>query len=195
MSEPITAINQRGTMDIPTLRTARLILKPLTSDDAVQIQKLYPKWEIVRFMVSTVPWPYPENGAEHFVNNVALPDMNKGIAWLWTIRRNDYPDEVMGLICLYGIEDNNRGFWLSPEYQGKGYMREASIAATDYWFNTLNKTVLRVPKAAGNSRSKSISVGSGMRLIATGKTEYVSGLLDSELWEITRDEWNKIHLI
>ncbi|EDW8633053.1 GNAT family N-acetyltransferase, partial [Salmonella enterica subsp. enterica] len=26
------------------------------------------------------------------------------------------------------------------------------------------------------------------------KKEYVSGLLDSELWEITRDEWNKIHL-
>ncbi|EDW8633057.1 GNAT family N-acetyltransferase, partial [Salmonella enterica subsp. enterica] len=155
-------------MDIPTLKTARLVLKPLTSNDAVQIQNIYPKWEIVQFMVSTVPWPYPDNGAENFVNNVALPDVNKGIAWLWTIRRHEHPNEIMGLIGLYDIQDNNRGFWLSPEYQGKGYMREASIAATDYWFNTLNKTVLRAPKAAGNIRSKSISIGSGMRLIATG---------------------------
>lgn len=69
-------------------------------------------------------------------------------------------------------------------------MREASNAATDYWFNSLNKRVLRAPKAALNSRSKIISESSGMRLIRTEKKEYVSGLLDSELWEITREEWN-----
>ena len=69
-------------------------------------------------------------------------------------------------------------------------MREASTVVTDYWFNTLNKPLLRAPKAALNSRSQLISASSGMRLIRTGKQEYVSGLLDSELWEITRDEWN-----
>lgn len=37
----------------------------------------------------------------------------------------------MGLICLYDVEDNNRGFWLAPEHQGQDFMREASIAATD----------------------------------------------------------------
>ena len=50
--------------------------------------------------------------------------------------------------------------------------------------------MLRVPKAPLNSRSKRISDSSGIRLIRTEKKEYVSGLLDSELWEITRDEWN-----
>lgn len=177
-------------MLIPTLTTDRLILKPLVAEDAQQIQKLYPRWEIVRYMVASVPWPYPENGAENYVNNVALPDMAKGIAWCWTIRHCETPDKLMGLICLYDAEDNNRGFWLAPEYQGHGFMREASIAATDYWFNVLNKAVLRAPKAAANSRSQRISVSSGMRLIKTVKKEYVSGLLDSELWEITRAEWN-----
>lgn len=172
------------------LTTERLLLKPLVAEDALQIQKLYPRWEIVRYMVASVPWPYPENGAEHYVNNVALPDIAKGIAWFWTIRSLETPDKLMGLICLYDVEDNNRGFWLAPEYQGQGFMREASIAATDYWFNILNKQVLRAPKAAVNSRSQRISVSSGMRLIKTVKQEYVSGLLDSELWEITRDEWN-----
>jgi RimJ/RimL family protein N-acetyltransferase len=177
-------------MTIPMLQTERLILKPLIAEDAIQIQKLYPRWEIVRYMVASVPWPYPDNGAEHYVNNVALPDMAKGIAWFWTIRRREAPDDLMGLICLYDIEDNNRGFWLAPEYQGHGYMREASIVATDYWFNTLNKPILRAPKAALNNRSRCISVSSGMRLIRTEKKEYVSGVLDSELWEITREEWN-----
>ena len=166
-------------MTIPTLTTERLILRPLIAEDAVQIQQRYPRWEIVRYMVASVPWPYPENGAENYVNNVALPDMAKGIAWFWTIRRREAPDELMGLICLYDVEDNNRGFWLAPEFQGQGYMREASIAATDYWFNTLNKPVLRAPKAAANSRSRRISDSSGMRLIRTEKKAYVSGLLDN----------------
>lgn len=156
-------------MTIPTLTTERLLLKPLVAEDAVQIQKRYPRWEIVRYLVSSVPWPYPDNGAENYVNNVALPDMAKGIAWFWSIRRREAPDELMGVICLYDVEDNNRGFWLAPEFQGKGYMREASIAATDYWFNTLNKPVLRAPKAATNSRSRRISDSSGMRLIRTEK--------------------------
>lgn len=67
-------------MTIPTLTTDRLLLIPLVAGDAVQIQRLYPRWEIVRYMVSSVPWPYPDNGAEYYVNNVALPDMEKGIA-------------------------------------------------------------------------------------------------------------------
>lgn len=179
-------------MSIPTLVTERLILKPLEAEDAAQIQALYPRWEIVRYMVSSVPWPYPDDGARHYVNNVALPDMKKGIAWFWTLRRQEEPEQLIGLICLYDVEDNNRGFWLAPEWQGQGYMREASIAATEYWFNTLNKPVLRAPKAALNQRSQRISASSGMRLIRTEKKAYVSGELDSELWEITREEWNAL---
>ena len=179
-------------MATPTLTTERPLLNPLEKTDAEQIQKRYPRWEIVRYMVASVPWPYPENGAEYYVNNVALPDIEKGIAWFWTIRRHDDPDQLIGLICLYDEEDNNRGFWLAPEWQGQGLMREASIAATDYWFNTLNRPLLRAPKAAINDRSQRISVSSGMRLVKTEKKAYVCGELDSELWEITREEWNAL---
>lgn len=71
-------------------------------------------------------------------------------------------------------------------------MREASIAATDFWFNTLNKPLLRAPKAAINQRSQRISTSSGMRLVRTEKKAYVCGELDSELWEITCEEWNAL---
>ena len=90
-------------MPIPILYTERLLLKPLSSDDSSQIQKLYPRWEIVRYMVSSVPWPYPDNGAENYVNNVALPDIANGIAWIWTIRHRETPDNLVGLICLYRV--------------------------------------------------------------------------------------------
>ena len=42
-------------MQIPALTTERLLLKPLVEDDARQIQHAFPRWEIVQYLVSTVP--------------------------------------------------------------------------------------------------------------------------------------------
>jgi [ribosomal protein S5]-alanine N-acetyltransferase len=68
-------------------------------------------------------------------------------------------------------------------------MSEASTAVTDYWFEILERPVLRAPKAVENVRSRRISERSGMRLIETVDRDYVSGRLPTEIWEITREEW------
>lgn len=95
----------------------------------------------------------------------------------------------MGVISLMLTKNNNRGFWLAPEFQQQGYMREACEVVNEFWFTVLDQPVLRVEKARANHRSRKISETSGMRLIATGKKHYVSGYLDSEVWELTRDVW------
>jgi len=177
----------------PELQTARLILKPLVSEDATQIQRIFPRWEIVRYLVASVPWPYPDNAAQDYVDNVALAAMRAGKGWFWTLRRKENADELMGVICLMDTPDNNRGFWLVPEWQGQGYMMEACNAVTDFWFNALERDVLRAPKAVANDRSKRLSQRSGMRLVRLQKGEYVSGTLETELWEITREKWNQLH--
>jgi ribosomal-protein-alanine N-acetyltransferase len=51
------------TARIPALETARLLLRPLQLDDAEQVQILFPHWEIVRYLASRMPWPYPPDGA------------------------------------------------------------------------------------------------------------------------------------
>ena len=38
-------------------------LKPLVPADAEQIQRVFPRWEIVRYLVASVPWPYPQGAA------------------------------------------------------------------------------------------------------------------------------------
>ena len=52
--------------------------------------------------------------------------------------------------------------------------------------------VLRAPKACDNNGSKKISHRSGMRLVGVEKKQFISGLLDAELWEITKAEWNAL---
>lgn len=177
-------------MKTPALETSRLYLQPLEAEDALQIQKVFPQWEIVRHLAAGFPWPYPDDGASRYVNMIALPASAKGTGWFWTIRRKEEPSAIIGLISLSDEQDNNRGFWLVPEWQRKGYMSEACYTVTDYWFNTLNREVLRTPKASANNASKKISLNSRMRLIQNCKKHYIEGELDSELWEITRHEWN-----
>ncbi|HZE52520.1 MAG TPA: GNAT family N-acetyltransferase [Bradyrhizobium sp.] len=176
---------------IPTITTSRLILRPLDLADVDAVQLLFPRWEIVRFMSSHVPWPYPADGALTFIRDMALPAMRQGTEWHWSIRPKLSPEQLIGVISLKDKPDDNRGFWLDSEWQGKGLMTEASLAVTDYWFETLERALLRAPKAVANVPSRRISERSGMRIVKTEDRDYVSGRFREEVWEITRDEWRR----
>jgi ribosomal-protein-alanine N-acetyltransferase len=173
----------------PEIGTARLVLRPLELTDAEQVQILFPHWDIVRFLSNQVPWPYPRDGAYKFFRDVALPAMDRADAWHWTLRLKENIPQLIGSISLMRHENDNRGFWLALPWQGKGLMSEACDAVTDFWFFTLNFTVLRVPKAVANTSSRRISEKQGMRVIAKEDREYVSGRFAAEIWEITAEEW------
>lgn len=174
---------------IPTLKTRRLLLSPLSLADAAAIQERFPRWEIVQFLSSVIPWPYPDDGALTFIRDSALPAMARGTAWHWSIRPLATTDELVGVISLMDEPENNRGFWIASEWQGRGFATEAADAVTDFWFETLGRLVLRVPKAIANTPSRRISVTSGMRVVASGERDYVSGRFPAETWEISREEW------
>jgi RimJ/RimL family protein N-acetyltransferase len=173
----------------PSLETARLLLRPIELGDAEQIQNIFPQWEIVKYLANKVPWPYPSDGAVIFLRDMALPAVERGDEWLWTIRRKEEPAALIGLISLRKSESENRGFWIDPRWQSRGLMTEACDAVTGYWFESLKFPVLRVPKAIANEASRRISLRQGMRIVATQERDYVSGRLPSEIWEITAEEW------
>jgi len=173
------------------LETVRLWLRPLELADADEAQVLFPHWEIVRYLTREVPWPYPPDGALVFYRDKALPAAARGDAWHWTLRLRSAPARMIGSISLMRGEDENRGFWLGLPWQGQGLMSEACEAVTDYWFDMLGFPVMRVAKAIANTPSRRISEKNGMRVVAAGEREYVSGRLPAEIWEITAAEWNQ----
>lgn len=176
---------------IPHLETTRLWLRPLELTDAAQIQALFPRWEIVKYLANKVPWPYPPDGAETYCRDMALPAMERGESWHWTLRLKSAPQSVIGVISLMKSENENRGFWLDPAWQGQGLMSEACDAVMAYWFEELGFGRLRVPKAVANEASRKISQRQGMRVVSTEERDYVSGRLLSEIWEITAEEWRE----
>jgi len=176
-------------MMIPNLETERLILKPLCREDIDAIQQVFPQWEIVRWLDARVPWPYPEDGARSFIEQVVLPTAKAGTGWHWSIRRRADPATLIGEITLQDDPRNNRGFWIVPEWQRHGYAGEAADAVTQFWFEVLSKPVLHVPKATANVASRRISERQGMRVIEVFKGQLVGGEYDFELWELLREVW------
>jgi ribosomal-protein-alanine N-acetyltransferase len=172
-----------------TLETARLVLRPLELADAEQIQRIFPHWDVVRFLNHRVPWPYPADGALRYLREMGLPAMARGEEWHWSLRLKSDPGQIIGCISLMKRENKNRGFWLGLDWQSKGLMSEAVEVVTDYWFDVLGFSVLRAPKAVANVGSRKISEKTGMRVVAVEEREYVGGRFTTEIWEITADEW------
>ena len=93
---------------------------------------------------AVVPWPYPPDGALTFNRDVAIPQMERGAAWRWTMRLKPDPDRMIWAISLRAAESKpgvtNRGFLVAPEFQGRGPATEATEAANGFWFETLADT-------------------------------------------------------
>lgn len=173
----------------PILKSASLELRPLELADSEAIQALFPHWEIVRYLATGVPWPYPADGALTFVRDVTLPAIVRGEEWAWSIRLRGRPDQLIGVVSLRNKDEDNRGFWLGTEWHGCGYMSEACDLVTSFWFDVLGFPCLRVPKAVANTASRRISKRQGMRVVWSGEKEFVSGPLPAEVWEISAEEW------
>ena len=182
----------------PVLETPRLVLRPLKLADADATQILFPHWEIVQYL-SSVPWPYPRDGARVHYKYTALPAVERGEAWHWSLRAKTAPGDLVGAIAAPGemigaiglmtTENENRGFWLGLPWHRQGLMSEACAAVNDFWFDVLKFPVLRAPKAVANVASRRMSEKQGMRVVAIEERGFVAGRLPAEIWELTADEW------
>jgi [ribosomal protein S5]-alanine N-acetyltransferase len=176
----------------PLLQTPRLTLHPLQLSDAVEVQPLFARWEIVKQLNARVPWPFPADGVHIFYRDAALPAIARGEEWHWMLRLKDDPEQtIIGSISLKLHTNVHRGFWIAQQWQGRGLMTEAAAAVTRFWFEELKQPVLRVKKARDNAASRAISLREGMRCIGETEDDYVSGRLPTEIWEIAIEDWHR----
>lgn len=174
----------------PTLETARLILRPLAERDVPAIQRIFPQWEVVRWLNAQVPWPYPEDGAAtNMVDCLAQRARDEKFFWAITLKGDD---TLRGRIDLWpGSEEarESRGFWLDPELHGQGLMMEAAEAVTAYAFQVLEWPFLWLSNAQENRASGRIKIKQGAVLVETVHKRYVGGEGPCEVWRLEREAW------
>lgn len=175
----------------PVLHTPRLVLRPLRSKDAPVIQRLFPQWDVVRWLDAKVPWPYPADGAAAFVA-ACLQEMARGEKSHWAIVPRSGTADLIGLIDLWpddGVSRNQRGFWLDPAYHRRGLMSEAADRVTDYALRELGWPHLWLSNAQDNHGSRRIKEKEGAQLVELIIGRYVGGETSQMVWLLTRDTW------
>lgn len=177
---------------IPILATPRLILRPLRRDDAPRIQELFPVFQVVEYLYSFIPWPYPSNGANEFLD-MSLPQIERGERMIWAMTLRDAADDLLIGVLYMNLEGpHHRSFWLGVPYHRQGLMTEAVTAFNDYWFDVLGRPVIRSGNAIPNLGSRRIKENTGAKLVDVKKdSSFVGGIWDEEIWELTAEAWKE----
>ena len=84
-----------------------------------------------------------------------------------------------------------RGFWLDPEFQGRGLITEAADRVTDYAFRNLDWPHLWVSNDDRNLPSARVKERQGARLVGFEPFRSVSGEGRRMVWSIERDTYFK----
>lgn len=78
-----------------------------------------------------------------------------------------YNEKIVGLIDIENIHIcNNKaeiGYWLSPEYQGKGIMRKSVMSLMHYAFTHLEFNRIQIKCAVANHKSNNIPLKIGFK--------------------------------
>ena len=120
----------------PALKTERLTLRGLTSDDAVDIGALANDWDIARRM-TRLPHPYGIEDARFYLREIAPNEVALGITYDGRALLG-----IAGLVPHATDETAELGYWLGRPHWGKGIATEAARAIVEYGFEELRLPAL-----------------------------------------------------
>jgi len=123
-------------MDFPTIETDRLVLRQIVNSDLPNIFKGLSDPMVTEYYgVSFSSIEATEEQMDWFRE---LEEKETGIWWLICLKDTEEFCGAGGLNDLNKVHKKAEiGFWLLPEYWGKGYVTEALSVIMDYGFNQL----------------------------------------------------------
>ena len=100
---------------MPEFKTERLLLRAVIAEDIPSYTKHFVDYEIIEHLAAAVPWPYPVNGVEGFLEQIIWPHQGK-TRWMWGIFEKSNPTDLIGCVDLWRVgHPENRGFWLGKK--------------------------------------------------------------------------------
>lgn len=123
-------------MDFPNLKTERLRLRQITEEDLGNIYSGLSHPEVIKYY--GVNYSSLEATREQLAWYAELERTRSGIWWAII---SDEDDIFCGAIGYHNISPIHKkaelGFWLLPEFWGKGFIQEAMAPVLDYAFQDL----------------------------------------------------------
>ena len=123
------------------IKTERLVLRPLTLEDAPAFSKLASDYDIAK-MTGSIPHPFPLFSAEFKIMYLRR-QKERGLAYPYAITRNGR--ELIGVIDLFRSAPDAAleiGYWIGKPYWGQGLATEAAKAVIQEARDTLGVKAL-----------------------------------------------------
>jgi len=143
--------------EFPTLRTGNLLLREITEADAPELLRIHGDAEHMRWFGSDPPTGL--GGAKQLVQTFASWRQEPASGTRWGLQLKATP----GLIGTCGLFRWNRkwktcvvGYEISPEHQGRGYMKEALATAFAWGFAEMGLNRIEAHVHPDNLRSRDL---------------------------------------
>ncbi len=183
--------------DAHPIRTERLLLRPLTEDDADDVAAYQARPDVVRYL----PWP-ERNAAEsreHTRKRAAfthLADDGDGLILAAELVGADgAPGPVIGDLSVFLKDRENAqialGWVFHPDWHGQGFATEAATAVLDLAFGELGAHRVFAELDPRNEASVALCLRLGMRLEAHFvESEFFKGeWSDLQVFAILARDW------
>lgn len=142
-----------------TIETERIVLRPPLEVDDEKLFELMAEPRITKFLT----WePHQNLDTTKAVTNGLRNSIDTDAGYHWCIILDGV---VIGLISLIDVKRTIRtwtlnraelSYWISPDYQGKGFATESAKSILKFGFEKLNFNKIIVAHAEENTASKSI---------------------------------------
>lgn len=170
----------------PVLKTQRLVLREVTSNDANEIFFLRSDAGLLTYLDKA-----PEKSVDETIAWIEMIKKNKedndGILWGIALKGSNI---IIGSICYWRMQKQHYraeiGYVLHPAHQGKGIMDEAMKAVLQYGFETMKLHSIEANVNPGNAASMKILERNGFVKEAYFKENYYydGKFIDSAIYSL-----------
>ena len=141
------------------IKTKRLILRPATFNDAVDIARNANNLDVTRYMAH-IPFPYSVKNAKDFIKLCHKKESQKPCTDLNFVIEMRSPKKVIGCLGFIRIDHftgkADIGYWLGKDYWRQGFGFEAVNALIKFAFNKLKLQRLETAVYTENRASQAL---------------------------------------
>jgi [ribosomal protein S5]-alanine N-acetyltransferase len=146
----------------PTIKTERLILRPLQISDGWDVRRMAGSSKVAQNTLY-MPFPYPEGVAEEWISTHSNEFFEKKQLVLGIcLQQNKELIGCIGLTLKPDIENAELGYWIGEDHWNKGYATEAARAVIKYGFDALGLHKIYANYFSTNEASGKVMKKAGM---------------------------------
>ena len=171
------------------LRTERLILRPITPEDAESVYRWMGDPEVCKYE----RWsPHPNSGYSYGYIQ-AVYRYESATAYQWGVECNG---GLIGSVSIVGVDDFDHkatlGYCIARAFWSQGYATEAVKAVLAFMFQEVGLNRIEASHSVQNIASGRVLEKAGMKREGFAKEYYWCslGFQDSQLYGITKNQFN-----